>query len=131
MNSATRPIIREETSIVQKRARGNNFSEGASKEKKSKQNKGTKTKRSQNGSTKAQRMASARWKRKSMQSQKDKGVAVTPSQSSTLSATQKSMQSENKERGKTITSYFRTGKSVRHEVKRKWWGPEVRNNARC
>ena len=46
-----------------------------------------------------------------MQSQKDKGVVeATPSQSSKLSATQESMESENKERGTTITSYFRTGK---------------------
>ena len=44
-----------------------------------------------------------------MQSQKDKGVAVTPSQSSTLSVMQESTQSENKERGKTITSHYRTG----------------------
>ena len=35
---------------------------------------------------------------------------MTPSQSSTLSATQESMQSEKKERGKAIMSYFRTGK---------------------
>ena len=45
-----------------------------------------------------------------MHSQKHKGVAVKPSQSSTLSATQESMQCENKKREKTITSYFRTGK---------------------
>ena len=96
--SATRPIIRAKSPIVQKGKSKNNFHEGASQQNKSKQNKGTRTKRSKHENVKAQKRPSARWWRKIRQSQADKGVAAPPSQGSTLRVTQESMQSERLER---------------------------------